>query len=472
MFAEWVDGKERAIAGTDRAQSPQWAVWTDQSEPGHSGLKFGDVNVRGPRHLRVGFKSPVAVGSVFVSGGGRLSVLKPGAAAPGDLANEADWLPAERIESGALTQDEVAPGAYAVWTLPPGTQTRALRFSHVAEASDTSYAGTLGSALVTAERWSNLAPQAQAGASSRGEHAGRVNNNRSDSWQTWDNVEVNSKAAELADRAVVSPEHPAWLVLSWPAPVKLDALNALAAGFQSADVETYTGPAGRHPRDAAETDWKAVGAFSGLKPGYPVPLWPNRLSFGQTITTRAIRLKITAPNVGGHPHIVNNDKGGKRVWLGELMALQALGDAPLQPVKFPVATDLPHPPIAVRFTLARAGFVTLVIEDESGKRVRNLISETPFPARRLQDPCAVRGAGQLQGARAGARRHRAALRVLHLQRRKSRVGDGGQNRRLADESHAAAGRAFRAGGAIAHGRGDDLPRQRGERRRRGAGVGG
>ena len=38
-----------------------------------------------------------------------------------------------------------------------------------------------------------------------------------------------------------------------------------------------------------------------------------------------------------------------------------------------------HPPIPVRFTLAEPGFVTLVIEDAGGMRVRNLVSETPFP---------------------------------------------------------------------------------------------
>ncbi len=40
----------------------------------------------------------------------------------------------------------------------------------------------------------------------------------------------------------------------------------------------------------------------------------------------------------------------------------------------------PHPPIPIKFSLKEAGFVTLVIEDQSGKRVRNLVSETPFPA--------------------------------------------------------------------------------------------
>ncbi|WP_063901857.1 hypothetical protein [Burkholderia pseudomultivorans] len=36
--------------------------------------------------------------------------------------------------------------------------------------------------------------------------------------------------------------------------------------------------------------------------------------------------------------------------------------------------------IPIRFSTARAGYVTLVIDDPNGRRVRNLISETPFPA--------------------------------------------------------------------------------------------
>ncbi len=37
-----------------------------------------------------------------------------------------------------------------------------------------------------------------------------------------------------------------------------------------------------------------------------------------------------------------------------------------------------HPPIPIEFNLQEAGFVTLVIEDAQGHRVRNLVSETPF----------------------------------------------------------------------------------------------
>ena len=42
--------------------------------------------------------------------------------------------------------------------------------------------------------------------------------------------------------------------------------------------------------------------------------------------------------------------------------------------------ELPHPPIPVTFTLPEPGYVTLVIDDAAGNRVRNLVSETPFPA--------------------------------------------------------------------------------------------
>lgn len=40
-----------------------------------------------------------------------------------------------------------------------------------------------------------------------------------------------------------------------------------------------------------------------------------------------------------------------------------------------------HPPIPIRFNLPEDGLVTLVIEDSSGKRVRNLIAETRFSKR-------------------------------------------------------------------------------------------
>lgn len=51
------------------------------------------------------------------------------------------------------------------------------------------------------------------------------------------------------------------------------------------------------------------------------------------------------------------------------------------PLAAPLAVAAPEAQlIPVPFTLKEPGFVTLVIEDQNGKRVRNLISETEFPA--------------------------------------------------------------------------------------------
>ncbi|HET6246632.1 MAG TPA: PA14 domain-containing protein [Tepidisphaeraceae bacterium] len=64
-----------------------------------------------------------------------------------------------------------------------------------------------------------------------------------------------------------------------------------------------------------------------------------------------------------------------------LLAPICPADAPANPPgeKRPADADV-HPPIPIRFALKEPGFVTLVIEDANGVRVRNLVSETPFPA--------------------------------------------------------------------------------------------
>jgi hypothetical protein len=60
--------------------------------------------------------------------------------------------------------------------------------------------------------------------------------------------------------------------------------------------------------------------------------------------------------------------------------LSATSASELFPAVELAAQQGPHPSIAVRFHLDRPGFVTLVIEDEQGQRVRNLVSEMFFAA--------------------------------------------------------------------------------------------
>lgn len=381
VYADWVAGKENKIqAKTPGAQLPQWVLWTDKSEPHYHGVSYGASATPGPRHLRIGFHTAIPIGSLLVDGGGRPSVLKAGAAYPGDLNDESQWVPAQRLIDGHLSDEEVKKaGEYALWVFPSGIQTRAIRFSHTSVPTDGNYAGTLIGALVMKERLNNIAPLAIPSARSNSEHANELVNGRSDNWNTWDNR--GAREVITSETSVITADHPEWLLLTWPQPVKISGLCTLWSGFSTATVEAYTGPADKHPRDATDKEWQKIADYSGAI-GIFGNLWPNRLDFGHTVTTRALRLKMTAAvkETG-----TLNPQGGRRIWMGELMALEPLADRSLQVM--PVATKAlaassAQPPIAIPFTLQQAGYVTLVIEDKNGFRVKNLLADTWFGAGR------------------------------------------------------------------------------------------
>ncbi len=373
VFAEWVDGVERPVAVK---RGPHQVIWTRDSGPEWDGIRFGETKSPGVRHLRIGFLKAIDVGIVISRGGGRLSSLKEDAAYPGDLNNDGAWIPAARLRGGSVSDAEVGEDEFAVWVFPPKFHTRALRFTHVAEPTDRSYAGWLGGAFVSLERAVNVAPQAQVHASTQDEHADRINNENNDRmWGAWDN-------GEEGGTTIVSPEHPEWITLTWDRPVPVSALCALWAGFSDCDVQTFTGPPDRNPAEATEADWTTMRSFDKIENQYPRALGVNLLGLDRPLETRALRLRMTHESSESHPHLNNRTQKGKRVWLGELLVLRPLDDMPLQSaLPAPMVADAAdHPPIPVRFNLKGPSLVTLVIEDHTGQRVRNLVSETPFPA--------------------------------------------------------------------------------------------
>ncbi len=370
-FAQWIDGVEKPFELRD---GPRHVIWTRNSRPEWDGVRYGAGKEIGVRHMRIGWKNAIAVGTVLVRGGGRVSVLAAGAAYPGDMGEESRWIPAQRLKHAKVCRDEAED--IAVWVLPPKTLTRAIRFSHSPEPTERLFSGWLGSVALGCERFVSVGSQAVAVAASCPEKAGRINDDSNNgTWGVWDN---GPEGAET----VISPERPEIVTLLWAQPVTLRGLCALFPGFGAGRVFAYTGPADCHPREAALSDWKPIAAAETLENGYPIPLWPNWIDFGAPVTTRAVQLRMTKVSREGHPHMSGKTKDGRRVWLGELLALVPLGDADLASAALPApaAPDLGHPPIAVRFSLEEPGLVTLVIDAVSGRRVRNLVSETPFPA--------------------------------------------------------------------------------------------
>lgn len=372
-FRAWADGQEQPVRGgfggeeTPNADGPKHVTWTTESGPEWSGSFYGVSKSLGVRYLRIGFQTALPVGTVLTRGGGTLSVLRATAAYPGRLNVDSDWVPARRIKAGVVSTDEAGVEDYVLWTLPAGTTTRALRFAHMPQATDTDYAGWLGGVYVLPARTANVAPLAVASASAEGERANLVNNDSNDgTWNVWENASREG----AKDRPVVSPEHPEIVTLTWPKPVKLSGLCALGTGFGAGEAQVYVGP---------EAQWQTIKSFTGFLSQYPRQLGLNWVDFGRTVTTRAVRLRITkATDDTTHPHLNGMAVGGRRVWLAELLALSPLGDARLASVLPPVLAAA-HPPIPIPFTLKQPGYVTLVIDDAQGRRVRNLISETYYP---------------------------------------------------------------------------------------------
>ena len=379
-FAQWVDGKESPIVIPEHEASKgaNIVVWTDKSGPIHTGVSFGDVHTTGVRHLRIGFRDAILVGSIMVRGGGTVSVLKADAAYPGDLGNDVQWQNAERIDSAQAGHAEVAKDDYALWVLPKPLPVRAIRFTHTAVATDKTYAGWLGAIAVFDRRLVNVAPFSVASSNlDLGHPETLIDGHMRPEWQRFDSYDKSPTRPE----DVVSETHPSWVMLSWAKPVTLRGLAALSLGAATADVQIYSGPDTQHPREAREEDWKTIKRFTQLDPEYPRTLPLRWLDFGETVTTRAVRLKMVQAIDPKklHPHLHTADQDGRRVFIAELMALSPLADAALASV-IPQAPEQPHPPIAIHFKLPEAGFVTLTIDDKNQRRVRNLVSETFFPA--------------------------------------------------------------------------------------------
>lgn len=372
--AEWFDGAEHPLSNPFQLSR---LVWTQTTPIGWGFLTFGVSPQPGPRHLRLGFKSPLRIGSILMRAGDQVSVLRPNAPYPGNMADESQWMPASLMVNGKIvTAGQDAPVMslfqFALWILPTGTTTRAIRFTHIADRMDADFSQYLGGVYLFSGRFANLAPQAGVAVSANEAYAHKLVDSISNESATWDNGPNFAHPVTAA-----SPE---WIILSWPKPVPLSGLLALSAGFEGADTEVLDAPANVNPQAAPESDWHPIGSPRTMQNQFKRNLGVDFFDFGKTVTTRAVRLRMTKAVDESRVTLPKDiTRSGHRIWLGELMALSPLEAANLQTVLV-AAPDpkLPDPPIPVHFNLDAPGYVTLVIDDAKGNRVRNLIADTWF----------------------------------------------------------------------------------------------
>lgn len=328
----------------------------------------------GNRDMRVNFKRSIPIGTVITGGEVTVSVLKPTAAYPGNPNNDADWIFARRVE-GTTVDPTSRLGEFSLvcWVLPDVISTRAIRFTKVIREDEPWGMSYFSGAYVYPQRLNNISPQATIFPSSNPGAATYINNGNWEVSTRWDNG-----AAGGAN--VISPTNPEKLVFLWPTNVTLAGFATHVTGFRDGKVQRFIGPDDHHPRDAADNEWETVTTFSGLSFFGSQVLGINTIDFNGTSTSRAFRILIEkAGDPTIEPALGSSTSGGKRVFVGEIMALYALGTNSLESSLVARGCDLPAP-IPLTFHLDKKGYVTLVIERADGVRVRNLVSETLFEA--------------------------------------------------------------------------------------------
>lgn len=331
--------------------------------PPHSSWRT-DATTETVRHFRIAFTRPIRIGTIIGDlGGCTVSYLKPGAKPPGDVADESQWMPVDEF---------AARGSFRAVVFPPGVETMAVRLTHrlpqpPREPEPTRIAGL----AFLAGRLANVAAEAlpevesyptadAAQIEAWGPH--RLNDG---SLGEWKNARPESRP--------ITAEDPEWAILSWARPHRLSGVWLVNVFGKRVAVDAYTGAPAVRASLAPPNAWREVGRAE-------VPVWWRPpytdfiVPFDEPVATTAVRIRIVEPWTTENPDIAYATQNGKLrnlAAIGEILALEDIGNAP--PPRPQVAVE-ERPPVAVRYRMPMDGFVTLVINDATGRRVRNLIA--------------------------------------------------------------------------------------------------
>ncbi len=299
-------------------------------------------------------KRPVAVGSLCVDvadeqyrgsrNQGELWYLKPDAPVPPSPDKPEQWVPVVFPPAQPVTR-------FA--TLPPGVQTRAFLYRDVRVAG----VSRVDHWRLFQTRLFNATPLARAAASGgfKSDDADAIPRGRG--WGT----------AVGAAGGKISAKDPAWVVLAWDAPRRVDGLflRSNATDFNLEYLPAATEAA--TPALAPDSAWRALAATGRMDLRHDYRYWAcayHWLSVAPT-EARAVRLKLTAV-----------ERGGDSVWLNGLALFTDLLQSPV-PV---VAAADEGAPFRFQYDVPLDGQMALVLEDAQGHRLKNILAQVDRPA--------------------------------------------------------------------------------------------
>jgi hypothetical protein len=349
-----------ALGGPPPAQNP-WVHWSAGKVTGKDG---SGESVDGERFdYIVAFKKPVEIGSVITTLG-VLKVLKADAPYPPDPAADAQWID---VPVPAATGPRLA-------TLDAAVATRAVLFSEVRRSGVSS----LDLVRLFTKRYGNVAPLA--GARARSEYAAPENLGGGvfpaiaplageGSWQS-----AGKNATGTINAPPVSDLQPQWYAIGWSEPRVLTGLF-LQDTFAELKIETFTGPESAPALAGVGEEWtrlKLAQYRMADRMGDGQGRW---IEFAEPLRTRGLRLWITKVRDG-------RDIPKSVARIDSLLAIQDLGTAPRPPTRL-VAQP---PAYSIAYDAPQEGLLTLVVDDASGRRVRNLFAREQRPVGKQDAP--------------------------------------------------------------------------------------
>lgn len=270
------------------------------------------------RHFRIVFKKPVPVGTVCCPAE-FVSILKPDAPLPGDMANEALWQPLPRGQ---------------VRSLDPKTTIRAIRIT---------------------QKFSNLPWEANRSVSvfpGLWLLKGRFFNPGEFGFRQW--------GAAPASQDTSAGRSLQWQSC-WPTPLPIAGVMLAQPEISGTTLQlsAMSAESDAHPRLAKPDDWQAVGnAPAGIV--FAVDRSNQKLA-----TTRSLRIVLPEEAVTSKDHRTPP----------EVYCLSPLADNEPSPSNENFSF-IPPSPVALKYEMPLEGFVAIRIEDSQGHHVRRLVAET------------------------------------------------------------------------------------------------
>lgn len=307
-------------------------------------------------HYLIVLKRPVTIGSLLAFGSAKqVQYLKAGAAlpkSPSDDANLVAFVQPTRHSGGRL------------YTLPAPVETRAILLSDLG----TPRRSEVDSVRLFKARLQNLTPAARAYAlheytppeSPNTQTASLVTGSKS----FWASSGKDDKG--LVSTPTISDINPEWFLLTWDKPQTVSGIWLLS-NTVTYSLEYFTGPESVNPRVGTPEEWRRVRDFvERCEPARRDVGHPRFISFPAPITTRGLRFNITKVD-------------GRQTQIATIHGLHVLSDLKDGPViELAAQNEGPsQPPFKINYELAKAGNLTLAVNDAAGRRARNLITREP-----------------------------------------------------------------------------------------------